>query len=221
VDRWGYLNTRAFSKNRTSLDGYANRCKHCEKEYWLANKEKIRRRAKKWWNRTRKTRLKNKKAYYNKNWSLIQIKCKEYNLTHRDKISKYQSKYQKMWWAKNRVKNNKRIVKRRREDVQFKLQGALRSRLCSALKNKLLGKKVSAVKDLGCTMKEFVLYLESKWEPWMNWGNYGNKEGQWSIDHIKALATFDLTKCSQQKKAIHYTNLQPMLHLDNIRKYNK
>lgn len=52
----------------------------------------------------------------------------------------------------------------------------------------------------------------------MTWKNYGKK---WHIDHIKPLASFNLTDEKQLKEALHYSNLQPLWKLDNLRKSNK
>ena len=38
------------------------------------------------------------------------------------------------------------------------------------------------------------------------------------IDHIRALVLFDLTDPEQRRIAFHYTNLQPLWALDNVRK---
>ena len=38
------------------------------------------------------------------------------------------------------------------------------------------------------------------------------------IDHMMPLASFDLTKPEEQRKACHYTNLQPMLPSENMSK---
>jgi hypothetical protein len=38
------------------------------------------------------------------------------------------------------------------------------------------------------------------------------------VDHIKACTEFDLTDPAQQAICFHYTNLQPLWSVDNIRK---
>ena len=92
------------------------------------------------------------------------------------------------------------------------IKDVLRSRLNSAIKRDQ--KSGSAVKDLGCTIEELKLYLESQFEDNMSWDNHG----EWHIDHIKPLASFDLTNEEELKKACNYTNLQPLWAKDNLKK---
>jgi hypothetical protein len=42
-----------------------------------------------------------------------------------------------------------------------------------------------------------------------------------NLDHIHPLSLLDLTTPEDFKKACHYTNLQPMWFIDNIKKGNK
>jgi hypothetical protein len=51
----------------------------------------------------------------------------------------------------------------------------------------------------------------------MSWDNYGY-EG-WHIDHIKPIAKFDLSDPIQRAQCFHYSNLQPLWALDNMRKH--
>ena len=103
-------------------------------------------------------------------------------------------------------------------DPQYRIARCLRSRLNSLLRG-VVGSRSSAVRDLGCSLAELVKHLEAQFEPWMTWQNHGNKAGDWwSIDHIRPLASFDLTDPEQQRAACHYTNLQPMRHTENVSK---
>jgi hypothetical protein len=80
-------------------------------------------------------------------------------------------------------------------------------------------KNSSAVGDLGCSIQEFKLYLESKFQTGMTWDNYGRKG--WHIDHIIPISRFDLLNAEQAKIACHYTNLQPMWWNENLKKGNR
>jgi len=108
---------------------------------------------------------------------------------------------------------------RRRTDLNFKLLYNLRTRLRLAIK--LQFKKGKTIKELGCTIEELRTYLESKFLNNMTWNNYGNKKGQWSIDHIIPLKSFNLSVEEERKLACNYKNLQPLWVEDNIKKGSK
>ena len=61
---------------------------------------------------------------------------------------------------------------------------------------------------IGCSVEQFKLYIESKFQPGMTWDNW-SKNG-WHLDHIEPLCKFDLTNSEQFKRACHHTNLQPL-----------
>lgn len=71
---------------------------------------------------------------------------------------------------------------------------------------------------LGCDYDFARTYLEARWLSGMTWENYGSA---WHIDHVLPLATFDLTKERERKKAMHFTNLQPLWGPDNRKKWAK
>lgn len=104
----------------------------------------------------------------------------------------------------------------RRNNIQFKIASSLRTRLNSAIKDAY--KAGSAVRDLGCSVEELKMYLEAKFTLKMSWANWGRGAGTWQIDHIKPLCSFDLSKPEQFQQAVHYTNLQPLLHEEHILK---
>lgn len=119
--------------------------------------------------------------------------------------------------------NNKEIVlkkqlekqrKRLKTDIKYKLTRNLRNRLYYALKNKNWKKNTNFTKYIGCTRDELVAHLESQFKNNMSWDNYGD----WHIDHKHPL---DAAKTEEELYSLcHYTNLQPMWALDNIKKSN-
>lgn len=154
--------------------------------------------------------------YFRKDRNTLATNCKVCSST-------YSSNYQKI--KKSTFKQRKKEYQNRyrknkyKTDLNFKLQSALRSRLYSALKTKL--KASSVINELGCTIPELKQYLESKFVEGMTWDNYGKKRGCWSVDHIIPISTVDLSNPEQFRIVVHYTNLQPLWHADNIRKSNK
>lgn len=110
---------------------------------------------------------------------------------------------------------------RYKNDTNYRLARIIRSRLYSAMNQKF---KYGTIKYLGCSIEEFRVYLESKFEPWMTWGNYGkynkNKD-TWQIDHIRPLDGFNLSDEKELIDACSYINMQPLKAIDNIKKSNK
>ena len=70
---------------------------------------------------------------------------------------------------------------------------------------------------LGCSKEELKIFLENKFTESMTFNNYGD----WEIDHIKPVSSFDLTDNEEIKKCFHFSNLQPVWKIDNRRKSNK
>lgn len=130
----------------------------------------------------------------------------------------YRRKWNKEYKAKDpdrwRRHHAEYMRNRAKIDVQFLLGCNLRSRLTHAVKGRY--KSGSAVKDLGCSMKEFIAHIESLWTEGMTWDNY-SREG-WHIDHVIPLSAFDLTDPDQLKTACHYSNLQPLWRATNLSK---
>ena len=71
---------------------------------------------------------------------------------------------------------------------------------------------------LGCTIEEFKNKLVSKFNKGMTWDNYGSL---WYIDHIVPVSSFDFNHEESQRICFHYSNMQPLLAIDNMKKRNK
>ena len=67
---------------------------------------------------------------------------------------------------------------------------------------------------VGCTSEKLRKHLEEQFENGMTWENIG----KWHIDHIKPCAKFDLNLEEEKHKCFHYTNLQPLWAVDNLKK---
>ena len=104
-------------------------------------------------------------------------------------------------------------------DPDFKLIQNVRNRINRIIQN--IAKAGHSIELLGCSIQEYRQYLESLFTEGMSWDNYGNKVNQWSIDHIQPCSSFDISKSDEQKACFHYTNTQPMWHIDNLIKGDK
>lgn len=112
---------------------------------------------------------------------------------------------------------SKAYQKKRKHDTGYRILANLRSRMSVSLKRNT--KKSSILKYFNCSIEELKLHLESKFKEGMSWENYG-KNG-WHVDHIRPLSSFDLKIEENLKIAWHYTNLQPLWAIDNIKKGDK
>lgn len=146
--------------------------------------------------------------YYKKNKDKILTYNKEYKKNNLDKIKETIYKWSKETDYYNTRYNN---------DLSFRIKRILRARLNRALNN---NQKIgSAIKDLGCSIDEFRMYIESLWQEGMSWSNH-SKDG-WHIDHIIPLDYFNLSNPGELQIACNYTNLQPMWAKENLSKKNK
>lgn len=151
--------------------------------------------------------------WYSLNAEKNKMDAKHWRDSNKDHRRKKISEYKKT--VKFKIYKSLKDKKKRLENPGWRIAVNLRSRLSKALKR--VSKTGSAIRDLGCQIIELQLHLQSLFQPGMSWDNYG----EWHIDHIKPLASFNLSDPEELKMACHYTNLQPMWAKDNRLKSNK
>jgi len=167
-----------------------------------------------------------RKEYRNNHSELIKIqkhdsyiknkeKHKEHDKIYRENNKERKQKYDLQYKKLNRIKQNKQVVDRRNNDINFKLLCNLRKRICKFV----TGKSKHTIELLGCDIDYFKIHLENKFVDGMTWKNYGPRG--WHVDHIIPCTYFNLNNIDEQKKCFHYTNLQPLWWRDNIIKGNK
>lgn len=125
-------------------------------------------------------------------------------------------------------RTNSRVAyekKRLKEDPIFKFKKYIRATVKRSAKKFESDGRMSpkAEEILGCTLKEFIEYIENQFEEGMTWKNHGHcKIGDcdvWNIDHKIPLVT---AKTIEETLLLnHYTNLQPMWAEENLRKGTK
>lgn len=104
---------------------------------------------------------------------------------------------------------------RRKKDPIFSLINNMRSRLYKYLTKMDITKKNKTFEIVGCEPGELKMYLEKQFVVGMSWDN----RDEWHIDHIIPLSS---AKTEDELYSLcHYTNLQPLWGIDNIKKGNK
>ena len=105
-------------------------------------------------------------------------------------------------------------AKQRQEKTPAYIADRLRIRLHECLQRNGARKSAATMDLTGIDARELKEYLALQFTEGMSWGNYG----EWHIDHIRPCASFDLTDPEQQKECFHFSNLQPLWAVENLRK---
>jgi hypothetical protein len=209
-----------FYKEKKSKDGFRGSCKYCMSLY-QKNIDK------------EKRKLICKKSYYenldtSKNYyKLNRDKIKEKRLNRYYENKKKESEYSKEYSKNNRLELNEYRreydKKRLKVDVVYKLTKSIRSLIFISIKVRGYTKNSKTYIILGCSFEYFKLYIESKFENWMNWSNHGKYTGNynetWQLDH-----NIPISSAKNEKDVVHlnhYTNFQPICSKVNNEKSNK
>jgi len=163
-----------------------------------------------------------RKKYREENPELIKERKKKYREENKEKIAakkradylanpeKFKERSRK-WRQDNKARYNKYQRDRFATNANAKLAHEIRCRVATYVK------RHETCDDVGCDIRQLREYLQDLFTEGMTWQNYG----EWHVDHIKPLASFDLTDEEQFKAACHYTNLQPMWAEANFSKGRK
>jgi hypothetical protein len=125
-------------------------------------------------------------------------------------------------WARNwrhrnpekvRAYKNRRHQERYNVDPLYTLACRVRGRLRSAIRRKAYCKNCLTHEMLGCDFTTLKEHLESKFLPGMTWKD----SRKWHIDHKIPLSSAKTPV--ELFKLCHYTNLQPLWAIDNLRKH--
>lgn len=167
---------------------------------------------KKYRNDCRKCNSKGCRERYKKNREERLIKKKIYREENRDAVQASRRKY----YIKNRSKvckdNHAYARKRYKTDPAYRIMRLIRRAVNDKRRFKIKSDKTNNL--IGCTWKYLKQWIESQMTDTMTFKTI-------HIDHMMPLASFDLTKPEEQRKACHYTNLQPMLPSENLSKGSK
>jgi hypothetical protein len=194
-----------------------NRLQHTEyiKKWYKENPEKAKAIRKRTYLKNKEKYSARSRKYYLSNKDKIKSNSKSYRL----KNSEYYKNYLKKYYKDNfyKISKQRKVYKNNvlKKDPIWRLTKNLRTIVKMALKQRPKSNKTYVL--IGCSPKELVSYLESKFKTNMTWNNYG----EWHVDHIKPCSSFDLTKEEEQMKCFNYMNLQPLWAEENLKKGDK
>ena len=211
-----------FNVCKDCTDGHMNSCKVCQSEkkklYRENNIEKLKNCQKNWRELNKESKKQKSKEWYLKNRDRVLNKAKKHYEENKIKIREYK----KEWDCLNKEYLNEKERQRKLEAPLFKLTHNIRGLLYQSFKRACKGKYKKSDKTeniLGCTVQEFIEYLQSLFIEGMNLENHGQCEECWQIDHI-----IPISSAKTEEEIIelnYYTNLQPLWRNDNIRKGKK
>lgn len=202
------LEINNFGKLRSSLDGYRYDCNLCRKEYRIQNKLSIQTKQKSYYQDNITSLLEKNKIYRLNNVEKINVQRKEYR--NREEIKKHIKEKNKQYLP---IRKDK-IKLKRVTDVNFQISEILRSKIHKMIK----GKNTTYQDLIGCDIEFLKKWIEFRFDQVMKWNNLGK---YWHIDHILPINKFNLENLNEQKICFHWTNLQPLISVENIRKSDK
>lgn len=147
-------------------------------------------------------------------------KMKDARRKYREKISDKMKEYLKVYREYYKPIRNAKEKERLASDPMYALKKRLRNNILAYVKQSGHKKQCSTSEILGCSFDDFKTYFESKFTEGMTWDLFCSS-GSIHIDHIIPVDAFDLSNEEEIKKCFHYTNLQPLWKLDNLKKSNK
>lgn len=142
--------------------------------------------------------------------------CKsEYNRRLELKNKERRRKQKEVYWENTkdvvREKRTKYMKIKRQTDEQFRIANNMRA----ILSYLITGRQLTTSKDFGAYRDEIRTYLETLFIEGMSWDNYG----EWEIDHIIPVSSFNQVDNEQLKQCWHYSNIRPIWKKENRQKW--
>lgn len=212
-----------YHKNKTKKDGLQDVCKECRKKRATEKKDNLQKYKKNWYIKNQDyLKKKSNDRYHDKKDDINRDKRNRYKTDkeYKEKITEQKKRYyqnnknkirllNKRWSQLNRDIINKISRKHYHNNKQMMICRRILKRTLSYLGGV---KENETIIELGYTPLELKINIESKFKDGMSWENYG----EWHIDHIKPICSFD--KHTHPSIVNSLGNLQPLWAFENLSK---
>jgi transketolase len=200
-----------FGNRSNSKDGKSSNCKKCHNlrsaDYQKRNYKECLERQGRWRSKNRERVYDRYKKYKEKNPEKIKELRERFYTNNPHKRKEYRENY--------KPRKHEQRKERRESDPIFTLINNVRSRLYKYLTKLDITKKNKTFDIVGCNPLQLKEHLEKQFVDGMTWEN----KGDWHIDHIIPLSSAKTE--DELYKLCHYTNLQPLWAIENIKKGKK
>jgi hypothetical protein len=174
----------------------------------------------------------NNKKYRELNPDKVKQQCQKYYQGNTDKVKQQQQKYrqdnadkvkqqQQKYYQENKCEHNKGFGRCSQCNPLLYLLNIQRRHLRRCLKIGNLDKTKPTIAFLGCDAVYFKDYIQKKMDNYNETAEIKMDFSNIHIDHIKPVSSFNLDEEDDFLDCCNYTNLQPLLIQDNLRKKNK
>jgi len=103
---------------------------------------------------------------------------------------------------------------RKSVDPAYRMICNFRIRLSKVMTRGTAG--IKTIDLIGCSPADLRKHIEVQFQVGMTWGNYGD----WHVDHVRPLSSFDTSDADQIRAAFHFSNLSPLWATDNRKKWH-
>lgn len=181
-----------------------------DRQYRENHKEEIKESHSKWREKNREYLREYYRNKYREDSEAYKKRNDKYRATHQEQEKERRRKYKQ-----THKKEAYEYEMNRRKNPINKLKLDIRCLIKNTFLKKHFKKNTKTEKILGCSLDFFIEYLQSKFQEGMTLENHG----LWHIDHIKPIAL--ATTEEEVIELNHYTNLQPLWAIDNLKKGSK
>jgi len=163
--------------------------------------------------------IENRKRYESK--PVVKKRKKEYYKKWVSENKEHRKKYMDSYREKNAdtIREKKRIYEKNKKDTDphYRLSCYTRTAVYTCLKENNISKYRSTFDLLPFTLESLITHLEKQFTEGMCWDNYG----EWHLDHILPMNSFDFDEENSFSDCWSLGNLQPLWSFENLSKGSK